>query len=613
MKWAVWLVLFALFLLTGCAAAIDTAVKTESSPDVSVEPAQLSLPSALAQEQAVTPIPAENREYFKPEGRYGVMSGTAFAGPEELNMLAITLRLKNWKSLAVVLAAFGWHLQDACINDVRMVDIARHNGYDTEFDISLPQYDEENGIAYIVLRTGEYQHEACYVLVFQKNNERGYGMKSIITLNEDYYAETPRFTFQTIGSKHYLVWDEIWAHGTGFEDYSQEWYDTDTGQRVYTYDTHGYEAECIPDEIEEETWEAAVSHGAIPVGNAGDFYLQAQYSRSFSFTNGAADETYTCEYQVYYDALQGMFYAAYDALLPLYLQAALSPTEYVRDWAERRIAYIDELRKYSPDSSPVAEDRMVLPMADFQTEKLELMGGALSEERLHWFCESLNAVKTGKFEEMGRLLSSYDFWKYGNGGITEGVLKGSLLNGISNVSCTLDMDSCKERIALLHLRYDREGERRGATFVYVLGDEGDRWRQDAVYAYPLAQGESAVEATYLDGYASYLLKIPVGRANGHTVYESVMHNTDLIRGLQFVSEYYDSKGNKYTLDLSRPAFPKEAACVLLARYYEAGKADAQPKETAGVAVWTDWEWQNDAPFVDVSEYSRIQRFFQYDN
>lgn len=610
MKRAVCLVLSVLFLLSGCAAAFDTAVKTESSPDVSVEPAQMSLPSSLPQEQAVTPIPFENRKYFKPESRYSVVSGTAFAGPEELNMLAITLRLKNWKSLAVVLEAFGWHLQDACINDVRMIDFARHDGYDTDFDISMPQYYEDNGIAYIVLRTGEYHHEACYVLVFQKDSERGYGMKSIITLNEDYYAESPEFIFRTLGRKLYLVWDEIWAHGTGFEDYSQEWYDTDTGQRVYTYDTHGYEAECIPDDIEEGTWEAAVSHDVIPVGNAGDFYLQAQYSRSFSFTNGAADETYTCEYQVHYDAGQDMFFTAYDALLPLYLQAELSPIKCVRDWAARQIAYIDEQRKDTPDSPPVTENRKALPAADFRIEKLELMGGALSEERLHSFCEGLDAMETGEFEEMGRVLSSYGFWEYGNGGITEGVLKGSVLDGISHVSCTLDMDSCKERIALLHLRYDRERERRGATFVYVLGDEGDRWRLEAAYAYPLAQGESAVEATYLDGYASYLLKIPVGRANGHTVYESVVCNTDLIQGLQFVSEYYDIKGNKYTLDLSRPAFPKEAACVLLARYYEAGKADA--KETAGVAVWTDWDWKNNAPFVDVSEYSRIQRFFQYD-
>ncbi len=602
MRKAVCFLLAAMFLLSGCAAAPDTAAQTKSGPSVTLEPARQSPPSYAAQEQAASPVPIENRKYFEPEGSYGVVDGPAYAGPQELNMLAITLRQKNWKSLAAVLEAFWWHLQDACINDVRMFDLVRHDGYDTEFDISMPCYDEENGMAYIVLRTGEHQDVTRYVLVFQKNSGGVYAMESVVTLNGDPYLESPGFTFQTIGRKIYLVWDG---------DYAQQWYDTDTGLRVYAYTTDGYEADWLPDNLEDETWETAVSHEAIQVGNEGDFYLPAKESHSFSFTDGAEDETYTCEYRVYYDALQGMFYAAYDALLPLYLQAALSPTEYVRDWAERRIAYIDELRKYSPDSSPVAEDRMVLPMADFQTEKLELMGGALSEERLHWFCESLNAVKTGKFEEMGRLLSSYDFWKYGNGGITEGVLKGSLLNGISNVSCTLDMDSCKERIALLHLRYDREGERRGATFVYVLGDEGDRWRQDAVYAYPLAQGESAVEAMYLDGYASYLLKIPVGRANGHTVYESVVCNTDLIQGLQFVSEYYDSKGNRYTLELSRQIYQKNAACVLLARYYKAGKADAT--ETAGVAVWTDWEWQNNAPFVDVSEYSRIQRFFQYDN
>ncbi|MEL7610750.1 MAG: hypothetical protein AAGU74_14755 [Bacillota bacterium] len=161
-----------------------------------------------------------------------------------------------------------------------------------------------------------------------------------------------------------------------------------------------------------------------------------------------------------------------------------------------------------------------------------------------------------------------------------------------------------------HMRYDLDGQRRGATLVFALGDAGDKWSFKSAYSYPLAEEDSAVEADYLDGYASYMLKIPVGMANGHAVYESVVRNVDLLPGLQFVSEYYDKNGNRHTLGFSLP-YEKGAAGILSSGFYEANKTGEPPSKTAYAEVWADWEWQNDAPFIQSDRYPEFRRFFEY--
>ncbi|MPN44138.1 hypothetical protein SDC9_191699 [bioreactor metagenome] len=171
------------------------------------------------------------------------------------------------------------------------------------------------------------------------------------------------------------------------------------------------------------------------------------------------------------------------------------------------------------------------------------------------------------------------------------------------------METCKERTVFLHITYDWAGQSRGATFVYVLGNEGDKWSFLAAYFYPLAGVDSAVEAAYLEGYASYKLTVPVNMANGHAVYETVVCNIDL-SGLQFVSEYYDKKGNRYTLGFSLP-YEKGAAGILSSGFYEAEKMNEPPSKTAYAEIWADWEWENDTPFVQSDLYPEFKRFFEY--
>ena len=90
-----------------------------------------------------------------------------------------------------------------------------------------------------------------------------------------------------------------------------------------------------------------MSHDAVMTGDEGDFYLEADAMRELSFEDNSLaglTEAYRCRYRVYYCAKKGMFYTAFDALLPIYGQALQSETAYVKQWAQKRLDNIDEAR-----------------------------------------------------------------------------------------------------------------------------------------------------------------------------------------------------------------------------------------------------------------------------
>ncbi len=610
MKKTACLALVLLFLCMGCAPVNPTAGTT---PGLSATPT--ASPTAALPSPSPTPVtgseqvlPSEAYRYYVPEGNYFYLSGSLTV--EELDALALTLRLGEWKSLAVVLNAFGIRMQDAAWNDIRKSDLVRNYEYgdSSECHIDTPLYDDAHGVAYINILTFYHQDGTRYLLLFQKTDSGDYSASSIITLREDYYGESPTFRFETLGAKTYLIWNGLTGHGTGFNDYSESWYDISRGLRVYSYSTDGYDAEWNMDRFDTQTWEDSVSYESVPLSDSGDYYLNARTRQTF-YPTGAAEIVYECDYRICYDAKLDQFYTAYDALLPLYEEAANSPYEEIRAWAARRVAYIDELREDDANPLPGENARKVVTQAQSQIEALPFYGRKLTLDQLLAFCINLNAAEAGGYAGMERLL-------FANGiGVPyreEGDPLRQTFEGISDVSCSIDMDTCKERVIFLHMSFYQQGQRRGLTFVYRVSDETDKWGLSTALCYPLTGEYGMAEGLYPGASLSYGLKIPVGMANGYPVYQSLIVPRLNSTSLSFISDYYDVQGNRHTLDFSAKNYNARTGVAgrLHRTLYKAGNSDGS--QTLYAEIYSDREWERGALFVDTSSYDGIKEFFEWE-
>lgn len=602
------LALVLLFLFAGCAPA---------NPSVSATPGATSAPTASPSAASPSPtpvtegeqaLPSEAYRYYQPEGNYFYLDGSLTA--QELDALALTLRLGEWKSLAVVLGAFGIRMQDAAWNDIRKSDLVRNYEYgdSSECIINMPSYDDAHGVAYIDILTFYHQDGTRYLLLFQKTESGDYSASSIITLREDYYAESPTFRFETLGAKTYLIWNGLTGHGTGFNDYGESWYDISRGLRVYSYSTDGYDAEWNMDRFDTQTWEDSVSYESITLSDSGDYYLNARTLQTF-YPTGAAEIVYECDYRIFYDAKLDQFYTAYDALLSLYEEAANSPYEEIQTWAARRVAYIDELRDDDANPLPGESDRRVISQAQSQIGALPFYGRKLTLDQLFAFCINLNAAEAGGYAGMEQLLFANGIGvSYGE----EGDPLRQTFEGISDVSCSIDMDTCKERVIFLHMSFYQQGQRRGLTFVYGISDEADKWGLFAALSYPLAGEYGVTEGLYPGIPLGYGLKIPIGEANGHPVYQSLILPRPYSAWLSFVSDYYDAQGNRHTLDFSAYDYSYRTGVVgrLYKTLYEAG--NSYGSQTLYAEVYSDSDWERGALFADASAYDGIKEFFEWE-
>ncbi|HWS28890.1 MAG TPA: hypothetical protein VN512_02125 [Clostridia bacterium] len=615
MRKLICLALFVLFLCTGCvppSLPADAPPSADTLPSADATYASSAAPTAQAsvspapQTQDTGMPPAENRRYYEPEGTYRYLSGRLTG--QGIEALATELRLGEWKSLARVFRAFGVEWKDAAINDIRKCDLtnAYEYGHTSEFYIRTPCYDEAHGVAYIDIAQFYLQNGMHYLLVFQKTDGGDYSASSIVTLREDYYAESPTFRFEKLGKTTYLIWNGLSGHGTGFLDYGEAWYDLDTGLCVYSYSTDGYDAEWQMDTFDTYTWKDSVSYASVAIPSSGDFYLDARTRLAFSPT-GAAEIVYEYGYRIYYDEQLRKFYTVYDALLPLYVEAEKSSYAEIRTWAARRKAYIDGLRKEDANPMPGESDRKVLKLEEPQIEPLPLHGQKRTLDQLFALCVNLNGAEAGGYTGIKRLLDA-------NGiGVSfgaEGDPLGETLEGISGVSCTVDMDTCKERVIFLHLSFLKAGQRRGLTFVYGVTDEADTWTLSVAASYPLAEEYGTAEGIYPGVPFSYGLKIPVGNLNGHAVYQSLVCASPYSPYLSFLSDFYDAQGNRHTLDFSAKNYSfRDGIFGSLSAYVNEADSEYR-KSTSYATVHFDGEWARNAPFVAEDSFDGIGKFFE---
>lgn len=373
---------------------------------------------------------------------------------------------------------------------------------------------------------------------------------------------------------------------------------------VHSYDTYGNDVPWNTEHDESEVWETSVSHEAIPFFGAFNYILKAHARQTFE-ADGFGKAVYECDYAVYYDAARDRFYTAYDALKPLYAQAEKSPSETVRAWAQRERAQIEKLR--SGGLLPAEDARAELPAFSGRIEQLSLNGKTLTEDQLESLWRGLSSIELGDAGEMRAILSESGLWA--EDGQTNGsALRGSVLDGVKNASCAMDMISCQERIVLIHLAYDLLGQRRGVSFLYTMDEKPDRWSFFGAFSYSLARERGAIEAKFLPASVGCVLKVPVAMANGQTLYESYVFHARGLPEMSFVSDYYDAQGYRHALYfLSGCGERAQAVASLSAVVYEPERSEVLYEETVDADVF--WDREKGRPFVTEEAYRKLAVFF----
>ncbi|MDD3921139.1 MAG: hypothetical protein PHO41_08230 [Eubacteriales bacterium] len=357
------LLLLAIWLLTACTAPVAepeaTPEAAADAPAVTAEPTMI--PSPTLTPAPIEELPPENeRQYYNSGYPARSLNGGSYTA-DDLKLLALRLREKDWERLSEVLEVFGTRMDTFAPGADILWSEVLANSYDTEgYDVTFPIADEDSGIVYIRLHPASVREGWEYLIVFERKTAgRGSGLSSlaekgetlyaprcVISYYADYYDSDGDYIlrFVKLGSQTYAIWNGLVGHGTGYEAFGRKWFSLINGQDVFAYDKWGGESTSRNGGWVTENWDNHVSYEAVPIGDAGDFYLEATAKREFSVEDTVQPESYTCRYRVYYSAEKWAFYTAIDALLPLYEQAKTSNEPYVAQWAEGRIADINEAR-----------------------------------------------------------------------------------------------------------------------------------------------------------------------------------------------------------------------------------------------------------------------------
>ncbi len=588
--------LLALVLLcSGCAAQGAQTQQITPLPVVP-EPAKTALPTQT--QHIGEAIPEAERNYYPVSySDYRRLSGGEYS-EKDLGLFAKVLQTFEWKSLAVVLSMFGTQIIDTRVGDLRMCDLTYTEALNGGYAISFPLYEKDLGIAYISMVTGYWEYKTEYLLLFSKQPGKDtYVPLSIITANRDYSPNDPQF--RKIRTKVYVVWDKLTDHGPGEEEHSQSWYDVETGLEVYSFHTEGSDYNWMTDGIEASIWETSVSYEPIPLNEEGGYYLGAQATRSFTFEDGSV-KAYRCDYRICYDADKNAFYTAFDALLPLYRQAQGSECETIRGWADAGIKRIGELRNPVKEEMPKEDKRFLLSETVSHIRETRVKAEKLTEKQMKSIVAAINDRNASNLGE------ALGYWGMSKGEFRD-LLFGMQLNDKSNVQCTLDMETCRERIVFFHITYTEGRAKRGITLVYLLGAEGDEWAFHTAITYPL-YGDAGPAVKYYNPY-SCAISVPVTKKNGHPLFETIVIDSGrLSRGLLFVGEYFDREGNKYRLTF----YPEKVRGDKLGELYAGTYSDTGSYYIDGVSlnVWDDYPWQGGEAFVGNEDAKEIERFWE---
>ncbi len=585
-----------ILLCSGCAAEAPPIQQATPSP-VDPEPVKTAQPTQTPYLDEA--IPGAERNYFPVSySDYRKLSGGAYS-EKDLGLFAKVLQLFEWKSLAVVLSMFGTQIADTRVGDLRMCDFKDADTWSYSHIYDWPSYEKDLGIAYFSMSRFDGKKETQYLLLFlkQPGNET-YVPQSIVTLYNDHSDGHPAIEFQKICSKTYLIW-RARTSGGGYNEISEKWYDVETGLEVYAFYTSGSDANWWGDGIDAEEWRMSVAYEPVPLNEEGGYYLNARATRSFTFKDGSV-KAYQCDYRICYDAKKNAFYTAFDALLPLYQRLQKSEYEAIRDWANAGIKRIDELRNPIKEEMPKEGQRFLLSETAFHIRETRFKAEKLTEKQMKSIAAAINDHTLYSLNE------AFRYWEVEDGEFRD-ILKNMRLDEKSKVTCTLEMETCRERIVFFHITYMEGRARRGITLVYLLTAKGDEWAFHTAIEYPL-YGDAGLAVKYYNPY-SCAISVPVTKKNGRPLYETIVIDSGrLSRGLLFVGEYFDREGNKYKLTF----YPEKVRGDKLGELYAGTYSDTGSYYIDGVSlnVWDDYPWQGGEAFVGNEDAKEIERFWE---
>lgn len=553
-------------LLSACAAR-EAAEQPHGAPPAPGEenlppPADTALP------------PEEERAYFTPRGGKRI-AGEPISG-EDLRHLAIQLGLKQWDSLNVVLEAFGCGRIEG--GDLRICDITRFEEAPSGI-VCSPYPIVKEGFEYAYLSLTGQETGAQFLVMFRIEETGGYRPASVIEL-DNYYRYVKGYEndlrVERIAGKTMLVWQGVIQTGTGYYGVEEQWYDCETGARVFAFTAELADYVTIS-HMEDLTQRAAYTYKEAEEGAA-----CAEISREYLFmqeTDEALyEESYADTYPVFYDARKDRFFILKESQRAQYQALSAHENGEIAQWARQRLQYLDAQQK--PYEHPKEGARYQVAYQSRSFRYLSVYSRQMSREMLERMTDAINAQAYSGLRE---LLGAHGAPSYT---LHEAPILLEDWGAVGDVRCTLDMRTAKEREAYVNILYDYEGQRRGLLLVYNIGTEA-AWSLYHAIEYIDAEGK----APNISSFSQYERQLDVGVAeeNGWITRETTAMWSAGGTPFAFIRSRRCDDGITYIASVRRPDHEAEN---LVGIYRVIGRKDDEILAQYELPVWKDAVWHS---------------------
>lgn len=573
--------------------AATAAPTPDPTPQASTEPGKPAPATPTAPEAPVQNIPeppAAGRLYFADQpgfaGEDAVQLENGKYALEDLTLLSKLLQLGQWQGLAKVFSLFGTTLSP----DIRLADFAKDGLFAPSPIISGLGMDEDRGLAYFVIRqSGGNAQGNSYLFLFQKQEEAYVPLSAICMSSGEgehefvevygnlffvQHAESTAGSETLTRSRWYLCADgqlklDIVASGERRTETLLEQYASDISTVQWANTAYGF-AGKLSGEVLLQYERFPGSPTSISLGTGGEYTLYYNEEEAAFYTD--ADRR---EFFLDTGAIQpGQYKHIFDAQLNQI--KLIARTEYEVSWAEAFLGMPDW--NASPQKAPVGEDAFTpaagaeLPVVSFAKNQ----NAMFAKNTLEVLADDIESMRG---DGLMQLLASYgvqDAALHAKGPLEEEPFD-LLWKGIREISCTVNIHSARERIAILDIRY-RNGADNGLLLLFRL--EGDAWAADSMYAYAPARGaeESAFELVGGALCCTY----QTDSRNRQPVYETMVIQPGK-PALRFASSYTEKGGEAYRVHYqAAPSNTGWAGCLYV--------TVLQQDEEAPIASYTAPLW-----------------------
>lgn len=555
-------------------------------------------------------LPEEKRLYLHTRPAIAGKNMYSFSGGVytelELNIFCKLAALQQWSSLGEVMSLFGTTLYP----DIRLCDFSEGLFAPSLSVSSEPFYNEVTGIATITLRHDDALAEdrAEYTLLFQKAED---GYRPLRVTRETVGDAGERLHeqwIQEIGSERFYV--TITEEGNGNERVLRErWYSYTDYELLLSF---VYKGECSSEYLFEQ-YETRLEEKDAKLTDFG-FILPAHSEALLQFEGMEGSPTPITvgaqqEFTVYYNRQEASFYVDVDKQEFFADHVRIEPGQYKYIFGAELAAVVEAARHplevawatdllEAPDwevcqpEPPMEEERYGLPteQANIRVIPFDFTKPSrqFTQRTLQAFVEDIRNMRESSFMQLAQQYAIYVKPQLGEeGGDTENPPFDIKWSDIKKLSCSLDITTAHERIAVIQLSYTERAKQKILLLCFTL--ETNAWQPSCAYSFTAESSSSKLY--YRDGllYCTYTQEIRNRQPVDVTL---VLDGGSLLA--TYISSYQGKDGTVYTL-----AFQKAASIGRLTGMFTISavrKGEEKPVLKYKLPVWEQdgWCFSNDA-------------------